>query len=61
MAAAARSGRPHRASADLTFHVLDCMQAFYNASETGRHVELESTCERPTPMPADLDEGTIDP
>ena len=52
MAHALRSGRPHRASGELAFHVLDVMQAIHESSEQGRYVELESTCERPAPVPA---------
>ncbi len=60
MAAAIRSGRPHRASGELAYHVLDCMQAFLDASDENRHVELASTCQRPAPLPLGLREGTID-
>jgi predicted dehydrogenase len=51
MAEALRSGRPHRASGELAYHVLDAMHAFHDASTTGRHVELASTCPRPEPLP----------
>jgi predicted dehydrogenase len=50
MAEALRGGRPHRASGDLAYHVLDAMHAFHDASATGRHVELASTCARPEPL-----------
>jgi predicted dehydrogenase len=60
MATALRSGRPHRASGELTYHVLDIMHAFGDASQSGRHIELESTCPRPAPMPVDLPDGTLD-
>jgi predicted dehydrogenase len=52
MAEALRTGRPQRASGDLAYHVLDAMHAFHDASETGRHVELGSTCDRPEPLPS---------
>ncbi len=61
MVAALRSGRPHRASGELAFHVLDLMCAFHDASDAGAHVQLGSTCERPAPVPADLPEGQVDP
>ncbi|MCS6847644.1 MAG: Gfo/Idh/MocA family oxidoreductase [Anaerolineae bacterium] len=61
MAYALQSGRAHRASGELTYHVLDIMHAIHEASAEGRHILLESTCERPTPLPADLREGTLDP
>lgn len=44
------SGRQHRANGDLAYHVLDIMQAFQDASDQGKHIELSSTCERPTPL-----------
>jgi len=44
-------GRPHRASGDLAYHVLDVMHAFEDSSKSGRHVELQSRCERPAPLP----------
>ncbi len=61
LACALVSGRPHRASGDLAYHVLDVMHAFHDASREGRHVDLQSTCERPAPLPADLKEGQLDP
>ena len=59
MANAIASGRPHRASATLAYHVLDIMHALHEASEAGRHVMLESTCERPEPMPTGLAMGEL--
>lgn len=52
MALAIHEGRPHRASGELAFHVLDVMQAVHEASATGRHVELTTTCAKPEAMPA---------
>ncbi|MBI2941042.1 MAG: Gfo/Idh/MocA family oxidoreductase [Chloroflexi bacterium] len=60
LACALRSGRPHRASGDLAYHVLDVMHAFHDASREGRHVELASTCDRPAPLPVGLSAGTLD-
>jgi len=61
LAYALRSGRAHRANGQLTYHVLDLMHAFHGASDSGEHVTLESTCERPTPLPLGLREGVLDP
>lgn len=61
MAYALRSGRPHRASGRLAYHVLDAMHAFHDASRAGRHIELESTCDRPSPLPLGLSAGQLDP
>jgi predicted dehydrogenase len=52
MAEALRSGKPHRASGDLAYHVLDLMFAIHDASDSGCHVDVESTCARPEPMAA---------
>jgi predicted dehydrogenase len=60
MAYALRSGRPHRASGELAFHVLDIMHAFHDASREGRHIDLESTYERPVPLPPSVAEWTLD-
>lgn len=51
MAAAIREGHPHRANAEMAFHVLDIMTAIHEASERGSYVHLDSTCERPLPLP----------
>jgi len=60
MAAAIRSGRPHRASGALMFHVLDIMHAIHQASRESKHVKLRSGVDRPAAMPVDLVEGQID-
>jgi len=60
LARALRSGRPHRASGELARHVLDIMHAFHDASDTGRHVEPATTCERPAPLPTGLEAGKLD-
>ncbi|MBX7212815.1 MAG: Gfo/Idh/MocA family oxidoreductase [Thermoflexales bacterium] len=41
MAAAIRSGRPHRANAALAYHVLDAMHGIIESAQSGRHVALE--------------------
>jgi len=60
LAYAIRTGRPHRASGELAWHVLDAMHAILAASATGRHVELTSTCDRPAPLPIELPERELD-
>ncbi len=57
---ALRSGRRHRANESLTYHVLDVMHAIHDASNDGRHVMVESTCERPAPLPMGLMPGFLD-
>jgi len=60
MAYAMRSGRPHRANGDLTYHVLDIMHALLEASDAGQHIDIASTCTRPAPLPLDLPPNTLD-
>ena len=55
-----RPGRPHRANGELAFHVLDLMHAFHDASAKGKHVIVESTCERPPAVPSGLAKGELD-
>ena len=57
---AQRSGRPHRASAELALHVLELMSAAITSSEDGRIVDLETTCVRAAPLPVGLPENTYD-
>ncbi len=60
MAYALRTGRPQRASGELCHHVLDIMHAIHEASDQGRHIELESTCPQPAPLPMGLIPGILD-
>ena len=60
MAYALRSGRGHRASGALAYHVLDVMYTVHDASHESRHIVLESTCERPAPLPVGLPAGVLD-
>jgi predicted dehydrogenase len=60
MASALRSRRPQRASGELCRHVLDIMHAFHDASDSGKHAELETTAARPSPLPLGLRKGIVD-
>ena len=60
MVSAIQSGRPHRANGDLAYHVLEVMLAFDKSSESGEHVVIESTTERPDPVPVGLNQWEID-
>jgi predicted dehydrogenase len=51
MADAIRSGRTHRASGELAYHVLDLMHTIHDASRAGQHIEMTSSCARPEPLP----------
>ena len=60
MAYAIQSGRPHRASGDLAFHVLDIMQALEESAAQGAHIDIESTLPQPLAVPAGLADGVLD-
>lgn len=60
LANALKSGRAHRTSGELTYHVLDIMHATLDSAKEGRHIELESRCERPAPLPMGLLHGRLD-
>jgi predicted dehydrogenase len=60
MAYALKTGRKHRASGELAYHVLDLMHAFIESSGQGRHVNVESTCERPAAFPLGLSPQELD-
>ncbi len=60
MAYAIQSGRPHRASGDLAFHVLDIMQALEESAAQGKHIEITSTLPQPLAIPAGLADGVLD-
>ncbi|CAM2151086.1 Gfo/Idh/MocA family oxidoreductase [Pararobbsia alpina] len=55
MASAIQQGRAHRASGKLALHVLEVLEAFERSSNEGRHIVIESQCERPAAVP--LGEG----
>lgn len=60
LASAIAAGRPHRASGELAYHVLDVMQTIQEAADAGRFLEVASRCERPSPLPLGLLEGELD-
>ncbi len=60
MAYALRSGRDHRANGMLTYHVLVVMHATLDSPREGRHITVESTCERPAALPVGLRHGQLD-
>jgi predicted dehydrogenase len=52
--------RPHRASGELAYHVLEAMLAVQLASERGAHVILQSTVAKPKALPTGLALGELD-
>jgi len=60
MAHAVRGGRPHRASAELAYAVLDVMQGFLESSDTGVAYQPDTPFDRPAPMPVGRPFGILD-
>jgi len=60
LASAMRDGRPHRASGELAFHVLEVMHGLLAASREGRHVEIASRCERPAAIAKGVAQGEFE-
>jgi len=50
MAQALRTARPHRASGEQAYAVLEAMQAFLDSSERCCAIEMKSSYERPQPL-----------
>ncbi len=54
MASALLHGRPHRATGELAYHVLEAMWGFHDASDTGTFYRMQSTCTPPAALPLNL-------
>ncbi|MDR2923701.1 MAG: Gfo/Idh/MocA family oxidoreductase [Treponema sp.] len=50
MAEAIEARRPHRASAELAYHVLDIMHGIHEAAASGKYYRLKSKCNRPAAL-----------
>ena len=50
MAESISAGKPHRASEELIYHVLDVMHGIHDASASGKYYEVKSSCNRPEPL-----------
>ena len=59
MAHAIRANRPHRANGDLALHVLEVMEGFGRAAETGTTLDMTTTVERPAPLSESLVDGRL--
>lgn len=60
MAYAIRSGRPHRASGDLTYQVLRTMHGILGSARDGSAIEINGTIDRPAPLSSELPDGVLD-
>lgn len=60
LASAIQHGRPHRCSMEQAFSVLDAMQGFLDASESGKAVDIAPGYERTAAMNPALPFGVLD-
>ena len=60
MAWSIRQNRNCRVNGDVANHVLEIMHAIHTSSDTGRHIDLETTCLKPATVPQGLPWGTFD-
>lgn len=60
MAHAMRADRPHRATGQQAYHVLDLMQGFLETPKEGVYHVTKSTFERPAPLPTGLADDMLD-
>jgi predicted dehydrogenase len=50
MAVAIRDDRPHRCSLEASLHAIEIMTSILKSGETGKFVEMKTTCERPAAL-----------
>jgi predicted dehydrogenase len=55
-----QAGRPHRASLELSTHVLDLMESIVRSSDEGRHLTPRTQCERPAALAAGLPDDAFE-
>lgn len=55
MVRAIAAGRPHVATGELGFHVLDVLLSAQDSAETGQYLEIDSTVAPVPPVPVDFD------
>jgi predicted dehydrogenase len=60
MAAAISAGRGHRANGEMASHVLDMIVGFHDASLGNGHIQLNTTMQRPEPLPLGLNPGEVE-
>ena len=52
MIQAISEGRQHRANGEMAYHILEIMHGLVRSGRERRHIDLESSCDRPAPLPA---------
>ncbi|AJY77518.1 oxidoreductase [Paenibacillus beijingensis] len=60
MACALQTGRAHRASGEMGYHVLEAMHGILLSSEEGRRYDMKSSCAKPAPLALGLPKNALD-
>jgi predicted dehydrogenase len=60
MCVALQTGRKHRANGNMAYHSLEIMHGIHDAAKSGVYHVMESTCEKPEPMPVNVPDYTFD-
>lgn len=60
MAFALVNGRKHRVDESLAYHVTEALIGFDKSAESGMIYKMQSTCERPKPLPVGQDFNALD-
>ena len=60
MAMGIEKNRPHRASGELSLHVLEIMESFEKAHLNGGRIGLQTSCKRPEALPLNIVHGKAD-
>ena len=50
MAEAITQNRPHRASGELAYHILDIMHGIHDSSASGKYYKIKGKCKQPIPL-----------
>lgn len=59
MAQAIHQGRPHRCSLDLAVHAVDIMTSILKSGESGKFINLTTTCARPEALAPDAAQALL--
>jgi predicted dehydrogenase len=60
MAHAIRTGRAHRATGELAYHVLEVLTSLVRSNDERAAIDIASRCSRPAPLPLGLRSGELD-
>jgi predicted dehydrogenase len=59
LAIAIRETRPHRANAELAYHVLEVLESLEQSHQRQCHIDIVSQCSKPAPLPCGTGEEVL--